>query len=344
MLYHFMYKILNFRTFGLLASYCFVGFSLICPCHPATGAKEVSNGASALEKPFPENIDDLTEIQDRLQSLLPSTMECLVAIEAGDGAGSGVIVSEDGLVLTAAHVIGSTGKKMNVKLSDGREYRATSLGGSELSDAGMLKIKTSESLPYASLSPRNDSKVGDWCFAIGHPGGFDPERGPVVRLGRIIAKQDETMQTDSRLLGGDSGGPLFDFNGKVIAIHSRVSSQPDENFHIPIESFHANWEFFQDKKLFTLESLEQGGFLGVRCEERLNGLEILEVIEDTPAYQAGLLAGDIIKQVDSIKIKTRETLTIHISGKNPGELLRITYERGKKTMSSQIKLGYRGPQ
>ena len=67
------------------------------------------------------------------------------------------------------------------------------------------------------------------------------------------------------------------------------------------------------------------------------------MIEDTPAYQAGLLAGDIIKQVDSIKIKTRETLTIHISGKNPGaptDYLR----KGKKTMSSQIKLGYRGPQ
>ena len=111
-----MYKILNLRTFGLLASYCFVGFSFVCSCQSATRATEFSNGASAWEKPFPENVDDLTEIQDRLQSLLPSTMECLVAIEAGDGAGSGVIVSEDGLVLTAAHVIGSTGKKMNVKL------------------------------------------------------------------------------------------------------------------------------------------------------------------------------------------------------------------------------------
>ena len=216
MLYHFMYKILNLHMFGLLASYCFVGFSLICPCHSATGTKKFPM-ERVLGKNHSENIDDLTEIQDRLQSLLPSTMECLVAIEAGDGAGSGVIVSEDGLVLTAAHVIGSTGKKMNVKLSDGREYRATSLGGSELSDAGMLKIKTSDSLPYASLSPRNDSKVGDWCFAIGHPGGFDPERGPVVRLGRIIiAKQDETMQTDSRLLGGDSGGPCLTLTEKSL--------------------------------------------------------------------------------------------------------------------------------
>ena len=93
---------------------------------------------------------------------------------------------------------------------------------------------------------------------------------------------------------------MFDFNGKVIAIHSRVSSQPDEVHPYRILSCSAE---FSKIKLFTLESLEQGGFWEYD-EERLNGLEILEVIEDTPAYQAGLLAGDIIKQVDSIKIKT----------------------------------------
>ena len=65
-------------------------------------------------------------------------------------------------------------------------------------------------------------------FGLGHPGGFDKERGVVVRIGKIIAKKDETMQTDSRLLGGDSGGPLFDFDGQLIAIHSRVSQKPDQ--------------------------------------------------------------------------------------------------------------------
>ena len=76
------------------------------------------------------------------------------------------------------------------------------------------------------------------------------------------------MQTDSRLLGGDSGGPLFDFDGKVIAIHSRISKRPDQNFHVPIESFRANWDFFRKEKLLTNEKIEKGGFLGVSCEER----------------------------------------------------------------------------
>ena len=88
----------------------------------------------------PENSDDLLEIQARLQSLLPEVQGAVVSIEAKDGAGSGVIISKDGLVLTAAHVIGSSKKKMTVRLPNGERLPAISLGGSELSDAGMLKI------------------------------------------------------------------------------------------------------------------------------------------------------------------------------------------------------------
>ena len=81
----------------------------------------------------------MLEIQAKLRKLIALTKHTLVSIEAGDGAGSGVIISEDGLVLTAAHVIGKTGKKMHIRMHDGRRIPAVSLGGSELSDAGMLK-------------------------------------------------------------------------------------------------------------------------------------------------------------------------------------------------------------
>ena len=106
------------------------------------------------------------------------------------------------------------------------------------------KSKAGRICPSLRFPQRTCLRLGIGVLALGHPGGFDSRRGVIVRLGRIIGKKDETMQTDSRLLGGDSGGPLFDFEGKVIAIHSRVSTQPDQNFHIPIESFHANWDFF----------------------------------------------------------------------------------------------------
>ncbi len=295
----------------------------------------------AWEKPFPENQEDLLAIQERLRKILPEAKKAVVAIESGGGAGSGVIVSEDGMVLTAAHVIGKRGKRVKVRLPDGKRVNAITLGGSEISDAGMAEITDAGDWPVAPMAARGSSKIGDWCFALGHPGGFDKERGIIVRLGRIIAKEDETIQTDSRLLGGDSGGPLFDFNGRVIGIHSRISRKDDQNFHAPIEAFHANWKSFREADLLTQVSLKEGGFLGVGCKETEEGLKVIEVVEGSAAKKARLREGDIIVKVNGDVIDTREELTIAIATTGPGKSVIIDYLRGEKEMTAKVKLGKR---
>ena len=295
----------------------------------------------AWRKKFPENKKDLYAIQHRLQELLPKAKKGLVAIEANDGAGSGVIISPDGLILTAAHVIGKTGKKMKVRFADGKRTSAISLGGSEFSDAGMLKIIDEGPWPFVDIAEKQSSQIGDWCFGLGHPGGFDAKRGIVVRIGRIIGKKDETMQTDSRLLGGDSGGPLFDFQGKVIAIHSRISQKPDQNFHVPIESFQANWDFFKNQDLLTFNEIEKGGFLGVACEEEEDGLLVKSIVPNSAAAQAGLQAGDVLVKIDDQWVNNREKLTILISSKKPNEEVSIEYKRENTTNRIQLKLGIR---
>tara|TARA_A100000164_G_scaffold344312_1_gene343276 strand:- start:124 stop:1092 length:969 start_codon:yes stop_codon:yes gene_type:complete len=295
----------------------------------------------AWRKKFPENKKDLYAIQNRLRELLPKAKKGLVAIEANDGAGSGVIISSQGLILTAAHVIGKTGKKMKVRFANGKRASAISLGGSELSDAGMLKIIDEGPWPFVDMAENQSSQIGDWCFGLGHPGGFDAKRGVVVRIGRIIGKKDETMQTDSRLLGGDSGGPLFDFQGKVIAIHSRISQKPDQNFHVPIESFQANWDFFKNQNLLTFNEIEKGGFLGVACEEEEDGLLVKSIVPNSAAAEAGLQAGDVLVKVDDQWVNNREKLTIIISSKKPNEEVSIEYRRENTTNSIQLKLGIR---
>tara|TARA_B100001248_G_scaffold262023_1_gene255634 strand:- start:4154 stop:5122 length:969 start_codon:yes stop_codon:yes gene_type:complete len=295
----------------------------------------------AWRKKFPENKKDLYAIQHRLRDLLPKAKKGLVAIEANDGAGSGVIISSQGLILTAAHVIGKTGKKMKVRFANGKRASAISLGGSELSDAGMLKIIDEGPWPFVDMAENQSSQIGDWCFGLGHPGGFDAKRGIVVRIGRIIGKKDETMQTDSRLLGGDSGGPLFDFQGKVIAIHSRISQKPDQNFHVPIESFQANWDFFKNQDLLTFNEIEKGGFLGVACEEEEDGLLVKSIVPNSAAAEAGLQAGDVLVKVDDQWVNNREKLTIIISSKKPNEEVSIEYRRENTTNSIQLKLGIR---
>lgn len=292
-------------------------------------------------KQAPQGIEDLVAIQERLRSLLPQTKAALVSIEAIDGAGSGVIVSEDGLVLTAAHVIGTTGKKMFVRLPDGKRAPAVSLGGSEISDAGMLQITKKKKWPFVQMAASNSSEVGDWCFGLGHPGGFDKKRGIVVRIGKVIANKDETMQTDSRLLGGDSGGPLFDFEGRLIAIHSRVSQLPDQNFHVPIDCFHANWDFFKNQNLITYEKIQAGGFLGVECEYKETGLVVRGVIPDSAAEQAGVQINDILVSINNEQIDSREEFIILISSMTPSALAKIKLVRNGAELSIKVNLGSR---
>jgi serine protease Do len=292
-------------------------------------------------KQVPQGIEDLVAIQERLRSLLPQTKAALVSIEAMDGAGSGVIVSEDGLVLTAAHVIGTTGKKMFVRLPDGKRAPAVSLGGSEISDAGMLQITKKKKWPFVQMAASNTSEVGDWCFGLGHPGGFDKRRGIVVRIGKVIANKDETMQTDSRLLGGDSGGPLFDFEGRLIAIHSRVSQLPDQNFHVPIDCFHANWNFFKNQDLITYEKMQAGGFFGVECEYTEAGLVVRDVIPSSAAQQAGVQINDILVSVNDKQIDSREEFIILISSMMPGALAKVKLVRNGAEFSVKVNLGSR---
>ena len=271
-----------------------------------------SSGLKAWEKESPSGYQDLLEIEKQIADTLIQSKKAVVSIETSDGAGSGVIVSANGLVLTAAHVIGERGKRLTIILYDGKKVSALSLGGSVFSDAGMLRIDTNETLHFASLAKFKDSKLGDWCYALGHPNGFNESRGQVLRVGRIIGKQDETMQTDCRLLGGDSGGPLFDLEGQVIGIHSRISQLPDENFHIPIETFLSNWDFFMNEEFLSNKKLLEGG-LGVASTWTQDGLTILGVVPNSPAEKCGLLEGDLLISIDDIPLDSREKFSIYVS-------------------------------
>lgn len=300
-----------------------------------------SSAIKAWEKESPNGYEDLLQIENQIGTTLDRAKQAVVSVETSDGAGSGVIVSADGLVLTAAHVIGDRGKKITAILSTGKRVSAVSLGGSVFSDAGMLKIESKAGLPFVNLAKARNSSLGDWCYALGHPSGFDSTRGQVLRLGRIIGKQDETMQTDCRLLGGDSGGPLFNLNGEVIAIHSRISQQADENFHIPIETFVSNWDFFMTDEFYNAQKLEEGGFLGVASSLAPEGLTILGIVEGSAAEKFGLLEGDILRALDGEPLDSREKLAILVSNKSPDDTVVLELTRSGRLLTFKVPLGSR---
>ena len=303
-------------------------------------AKE-TKGPKSWEKKVPESKQDLLSIQAKLQATLKNAKQAVVAIQSGGGSGSGVIVSREGLVLTAGHISGRPGRSVKIVLPDGRRVDAVTMGGSEISDSGMCKIKQDGEWPFAPMAAKGKSQVGDWCFALGHPGGFMAKRGMVTRIGRVIDKQYATLRTDCRLLGGDSGGPLFNLDGEVIGIHSRIAKDDDANFHAPIESYLEHWDVFNEGTMISRRDLQKGGFLGVGTMETEDGLRIMSLVNESAAQKGGILKSDVITAIDGEPIDSQEELIIVVGSKEPGDEVLIDLRRGKKDLSISLELGKR---
>jgi serine protease Do len=327
----FMRTFLNKLFFTLVA----------CLAWPVvTPAKEVGS-TKAWEKKVPENKEDLLAIQAKLQAVLAKAKGAVVAVQSGGGAGSGVIVSKDGIVLTAGHISGRPGRSVKIVLPDGRRVDAVTMGGSEISDSGMCRIKEEGEWPFAPMAKKGKSQVGDWCFALGHPGGFFEKRGMVTRIGRVIHKRHATLRTDCRLLGGDSGGPLFNLEGEVIGIHSRIAMTDDANFHAPIESYHEHWDLFEEGHMISRRDLQKGGFLGVGTEETEEGLIILDLVKESAADKGGIIKADVIIAIDGEPIDSQEELIIVVGSKKPGDEVVIDLRRGEKELTISLELGKR---
>jgi serine protease Do len=131
---------------------------------------------------------------------------------------------------------GSPNRRITCRLPNGKRVGAKTLGNFDFMDAGMVQLEGGAHGHTVPLDLAERRDAGDWCFALGHPGGFDLDRGVVLRVGMVIHALSGFMRTDCKLLRGDSGGPLFNLKGEVIGIHSRIGEPLDDNYHAPIDS------------------------------------------------------------------------------------------------------------
>lgn len=283
--------------------------------------------AAAEAPPGPAtDIATLQHIQQEVQQLLPRVRQAVVAIQAGNGTASGVIISADGLVLTAAHVPDKPGRDLKVVLEDGSVTTAKSLGLDKTTDAALAKLKDrGKPWPYVPLS-REVAKAlpGEWCFALGHPGGFDKARGPVLRVGKIIKQTANSLHSDCVLMGGDSGGPLFNFNGEVIGIHSQIWEGRDQNVHVSMAPFLRSWDAMQKSQVIKTWATGAGGYLGVATvmNDSLD-LEVADVIEGSPALKAGIRAGDVILSVNGDPMTDQQQFSATVRARAAGDQLKL---------------------
>ncbi len=200
--------------------------------------------------------DTLRDRQDKVSAVIQKVQPAVVClIASGDtmiGSGSGVVVDPSGLILTAAHVVDALapqGADITIVFPDGRHSPAEILGRDRTRDAAMVRIKEPGPFPSVQLAPASSVELGEWCVALGHPGGFDVQRGVPVRLGRVWKNNENAFyRSDCTISGGDSGGPLFDLNGQLIGIHSNIRLDITENQHVPINVFHDEWDRLKDGK------------------------------------------------------------------------------------------------
>jgi len=197
---------------------------------------------ASLRKPAPETVADLRAIEDHVKALIKKASPAAVAVEVGGATGSGVIISSNGLVLTAAHVVGGPDRNVVFTLPNGKRVRGKTVGSERDSDAGLMRISDAGPWPYVPLGDLETARAGDWVVALGHPGGFDSRRSLVVRLGRVIRIRGDNLQTDCTISPGDSGGPLLDMHGRVIGIHTTISGSMSDNYHVPITKFYSGWD------------------------------------------------------------------------------------------------------
>lgn len=295
--------------------------------------------------------EELKEIEKQIQDLCREALPCTVSLIPGGnaprfGSGSGVVVSEDGLILTAAHVAMEMGETATVIFSNGDRAEAEILGMDFARDAAMMQITSGGKFPFVEVGISNDLGDNEWCIALGHASGYQADRTAPVRLGRVIENDhDGFVTSDCALIGGDSGGPLFDLEGKVIGIHSNIGFNLSQNNHVPIDVFKSAWDRLKAGE--RIGGNRDGDFIadperpmiGASLENAPGGgSRVVSLVDDSPAKEAGLQPGDIILKINQEDIDDTDDLIDEIRTYRAGDSLMLKVRSDGEEKEVLVKL------
>ena len=278
----------------------------------------------------PESLSDLRVLEQQQLRVAERGRKCTVSVRIGPSQGCGVIVTGTGFIVTAAHVAMRPGLDAIVTLADGRQVKATTLGMNRYVDAGLIRINPGQDggrpWPKASLGTSDNLLPGMWCIAIGHPGGYDLTREAVIRVGRLLEVRQDVILTDCALIGGDSGGPLFDLAGNLIAVHSRIGNAVSENLHVPIDQYDYSWDRMAAEESWGhLPDFKP--VLGVSGNKSTDRATIIRVRKGSPAESGGMRVGDVVVRFGEKQIKDFGELKAAVDQTMPGERVRIMVDR-----------------
>ena len=267
------------------------------------------------------------------------------------GTGSGVIISEDGYIVTNNHVI-KDATELEVTLNNNKSYKAKLIGTDSKMDIALLKINAEEKLPYSAFADSDQVKVGEWVLAVGNPYNLTS----TVTAGIVSAKArnledngiQSFIQTDAAVNPGNSGGALVNTRGELIGINTMISSPTGSyagySFAIPSNITRKIIEDIMEFGNVQRGILGvEGGELNSKASKELGvkdteGFYINKVTKNSGAEKAGLQKGDIIKKLDRQNINTFAELSGYISTKRPNDKVQVTFIREGETKSVPVTL------
>ena len=319
-----------------------------------------------------QTIDEVKEQSKQIADVVENVTSCVVGISkiknAGTtiflkdgtsslGLGSGVIVSENGYILSNEHVTGSKYSNCYITLENGKTYTGSVVWSDSTVDLSISKINV-KNLPYASLGDSDNVRVGEIVYAIGNPIGYQFQRtvtsGIISAVNRTVridenggsTYMEDLIQTDAGINPGNSGGPLINPDGKIIGINSvKIESAEGIGFAVPINIVKPIIERYMKEEKFEEASLgiyaydkEIIPYIDEKIEIQ-RGIYIAQISLDSPAAKTGLKVGDVITKIDNLELSKMSDLRSYIYTKSPGDEVNLSIYRNKREIQIRVKLG-----
>lgn len=293
------------------------------------------------------DLADLTKLESKVEAVSQKVMPATVALlaEKTGSSGSGVITTAAGLILTAAHVVQGT-EELEVVFPNGEQVMGKVLGANYSKDIAMVQIEGKGPWPFAEMGASKTLVAGDWVVALGHSAGFDAGRTPPVRFGRVVSKGPGNFLTsDCTLIGGDSGGPLFDLDGKIVGINSSIGVSLTNNNHAGVDGFKDDWDRIKAGEAWGRLSMNplanpEMPVLGIvmGMPRGVKGVPVEAVAPRSPSAAAGVRAGDVIQTFDGSPVRDGNKLLVMLAKRQPGDQVKLGILRDRKTLEVEVGL------